>query len=153
MRRNDPLSRLVADARRGVSGLSDALAAFPEIDLYDPEWTSTGTAPDIGDGALAGEFGRMGRLIWFRASLVLGAGSTLGTGNYRISLPVDGDVPFSGTFSAQGIAGLGNAGVWRQATTSTVALYEPDQATQFNASTTGLDAGDEVTVSGLYLAA
>ena len=55
---------------------------------YTPAWTSTGTAPALGNGTLTGAYERVGNTVSLRAVLTLGSTSTVGTGTYRLSLPV-----------------------------------------------------------------
>lgn len=71
-----------------LHGLSDARTA------YTPSWTSTGTAPSLGNGTLTGNYAQCGKFAAYRAVLVIGSTTTLGTGAYRISLPT-GAVPLT----------------------------------------------------------
>lgn len=59
---------------------------------YSPAWTSTGTAPALGNGTLTGSYKQVGDTVHVRAVLTLGSTSTVGTGAYRLSLPVGGVV-------------------------------------------------------------
>jgi hypothetical protein len=54
---------------------------------YTPTWTSTGSAPAIGNGSLAGAYILAGKLCHFRASVTFGTTTTFGTGAYSIGLP------------------------------------------------------------------
>jgi hypothetical protein len=55
---------------------------------YAPAWTTTGTAPAIGNGTLTGQYSQDGKKIICRGALVLGSTSTVGTGTFIISVPV-----------------------------------------------------------------
>lgn len=55
---------------------------------YTPTWTSSGTAPAIGNGSLTGDYMRAGALVIFRIVLTMGGTTTYGTGTYSLSLPV-----------------------------------------------------------------
>jgi hypothetical protein len=55
---------------------------------YTPAWTSSGTAPALGNGTLTGAYSQWGKVVNFRFDLTLGSTSTMGTGSYRFSLPV-----------------------------------------------------------------
>lgn len=56
---------------------------------YTPAWTSTGTAPAIGNGTITGAYQQVGKMVLgFRISIVFGSTTTYGTGNYLLSLPV-----------------------------------------------------------------
>lgn len=57
-------------------------------DSYTPAWTSTGTAPALGNGTLTGFYKQVGKTVHVRIVLTLGSTSTVGTGTYRLSLPV-----------------------------------------------------------------
>lgn len=67
-----------------LHGLTDAMSSYPVA------WTSTGSAPAIGNGYLYGEYARAGKLAYGRISLTLGSTTTIGTGEYRWNLPVPG---------------------------------------------------------------
>lgn len=58
------------------------------LQSYSPAWTSSGTAPAIGNGSLTGQYliPSAGVVIVF-VHMVLGSTSTVGTGSYRWSLP------------------------------------------------------------------
>ena len=67
----------------------DNLLALGDVwTSYTPTWTSTGTAPAIGNGTQVGGYINPGKLVVFRAKITMGSTTTFGTGNYRIALPV-----------------------------------------------------------------
>lgn len=72
---------------------------------YFPTWTSTGTAPALGNATVAAKYARIGRTIIYQGRITFGTTSTYGTGNYRLSLPVTAkaitDVFVIGELSAQ----------------------------------------------------
>lgn len=55
---------------------------------YTPAWTSTGTAPAIGNGSLVGRYERVGRTVHVSAKVIGGSTTTWGSGHYVLSLPV-----------------------------------------------------------------
>lgn len=55
---------------------------------YTPTWASSGTQPVVNNGAIAGRYIRIGKLVIFQMSLTMGTTTTFGTGNYSFSLPV-----------------------------------------------------------------
>lgn len=55
---------------------------------YTPTWTSSGTAPSLGDGNISGRYLQIGKTVFVRLHLVLGSTTTTGSGNWRFSLPV-----------------------------------------------------------------
>jgi hypothetical protein len=57
-------------------------------DTYTPAWTSSGSAPAIGNGTLSGKYIQRGKWVTGQARLIIGSTSTIGTGSYRLSLPV-----------------------------------------------------------------
>ena len=57
-------------------------------EAYTPAWTSTGTAPAIGNGTLIGRYFRINKLVIASVTWTAGSTTTFGTGNYRISLPI-----------------------------------------------------------------
>jgi hypothetical protein len=61
---------------------------YPQYFAYTPAWTTTGTAPAIGNGTLSGSFSIIGKTCAFRVSWLAGSTTTFGTLNYRFSLPV-----------------------------------------------------------------
>lgn len=61
---------------------------YPGWFAYTPSWTSSGTAPAIGNGTLDGRFTIVGKLIAVRARIVAGSTTTFGTGTWALSLPV-----------------------------------------------------------------
>lgn len=64
---------------------------------YTPAWTSTGTAPAIGNGAITGKFMQFGKVGFFTGDLLSGTTTTYGTGIYRFSLPVGWSMAGSGS--------------------------------------------------------
>mgnify|MGYP001571216159 CR=1 FL=1 len=54
---------------------------------YTPAWTSSGTAPAIGNGTIAGRYMKIGRTVLCHINVIFGSTSTYGTGNYSFSLP------------------------------------------------------------------
>jgi len=54
---------------------------------YTPTWTTTGTAPALGNGSLAGEHTLRGDECTVRINMILGSTTTVGTGQWRWALP------------------------------------------------------------------
>lgn len=73
------------------TGAEAALAGSAVIgstSTYTPSWTSSGTAPSIGNGTLSGRYVLIGsQLLWLAIHFVYGSTSSAGTGNYSLSLP------------------------------------------------------------------
>jgi hypothetical protein len=80
------LEGLATSANTAIDAIGDAMEGA--WSSYSPAWTSTGTAPALGNGSLTGHYKQVGNTVHLRTTLVLGGTSTIGTGVYRISLPV-----------------------------------------------------------------
>lgn len=119
---------------------------------YTPAWTSTGTAPALGNGTSVGGYIQYGELVSVWGKITFGSTSTFGTGTYRLSLPVTADTAMvaafgpvylrdaatadyigvgvlvtGGTFGVNGLAGSGTNTVWTP--TSPVTLANLDSIT------------------------
>ncbi len=51
-------------------------------------WTSSGTAPALGNGTWNAAYCQIGKLVHFRIQITMGSTTTFGTGAYRLALPV-----------------------------------------------------------------
>ena len=69
---------------------------------YTPLWKSDGTQPSLGNGTLSGRYIKIGRTVHGQIRMTIGSTTTLGTGNWRWSLPV----PEAGVFAWQVIGVL-----------------------------------------------
>lgn len=69
---------------------------------YTPTWTTTGTAPSLGNGTLNGYWTRIGRFVHCTIELIAGSTTTFGTGVFKFGLPVTG-VQRSNTGAAWGL--------------------------------------------------
>lgn len=63
---------------------------FPDRFAFTPTWTSSGSAPSIGNGTFTGYFSMVGKKVYLRFKFVGGSTTTWGTGSYFINLPVAG---------------------------------------------------------------
>jgi len=59
-------------------------------DSWTPVWTSSGSAPAIGNGTLTGSTLKVGKTCFFRIKFVGGTTTTWGTGTYYITVPFAG---------------------------------------------------------------
>jgi hypothetical protein len=73
----------------GVSNTGNlASATLDQTNVsYTPTWTSTGTQPVLGNGAITGSYDRNGKDIHAFGQLIIGSTTTFGTSVYRFSLP------------------------------------------------------------------
>jgi hypothetical protein len=58
---------------------------------FTPTWTSTGSAPSLGNGTISGRYMRAGKLVIYRGRLDMGSTTTFGTGIWNFSLPATFD--------------------------------------------------------------
>jgi hypothetical protein len=56
---------------------------------YTPSWTAATTNPSLGNGSATGRVMQIGKMVHFAAHIVAGSTTTYGSGQYRISLPVN----------------------------------------------------------------
>lgn len=54
---------------------------------YTPAWTSSGSAPSIGNGVLLGRYRRSGTTLHLQQRLAIGSTTTVGSGYIRLGLP------------------------------------------------------------------
>lgn len=57
-------------------------------DTFTPTWTSSGSAPSIGNGTFTGQYLKVGKIVFVQFSFVGGSSTTWGTGTYYINYPV-----------------------------------------------------------------
>jgi hypothetical protein len=69
------------------SGQTTGLQWVGNITAFTPSWSSTGTAPSLGNGQLAMYYQRYGKMCFVRMYFQVGSTSTFGTGTYLFSLP------------------------------------------------------------------
>ncbi len=69
---------------------------------WTPTWTTSGTAPAIGNGTLTGTYLQIGKLVFFDMLLTAGSTTTFGTGRFTFTLPA---TPAS-TASVSGLSGV-----------------------------------------------
>ena len=67
--------------------IRDFANAFGAWASYTVAWGSSGTAPAIGNGTIAGAYSQVQKTVMFRAQMTTGSTSTYGTGAYSITLP------------------------------------------------------------------
>lgn len=55
---------------------------------YVPVWTSSGTAPALGNGTSIARYSQMGKFVVYQGKITFGSSTTFGTGTYFFSMPV-----------------------------------------------------------------
>jgi hypothetical protein len=69
------------------TGVTDGNQIYIPQQQYTPTWTTSGTAPAIGDGTLNGAWRREGELVHVNIRFEAGSTTTFGTGLFEFSLP------------------------------------------------------------------
>jgi hypothetical protein len=129
---------------------------------YTVSWTSSGTAPVIGNGTLTGRFCVIGDTVHFSIKLTGGTLTTWGTGNYSFSLPVTaaatadmvgtcfvGDSSVGSAGYSLGVAFTGGSATTAQAYTGN----EGGAAAISSANPQTFATGDRIWITGTYEAA
>lgn len=62
---------------------------FNGVREYTPEWTATTTNPTIGNGTLRGVYLTGLGMCWASIELIIGSTTTLGSGTYELTVPLD----------------------------------------------------------------
>jgi len=118
---------------------------------YTPTWSSSGSAPALGNGTIVGGFRREGTTLHVRGKLNVGSGSTVGTGDLRISLPsgLTACAAAQQTMAAFWYdAGVGvNPGVCIAQASAAYVVFNFGGGVTF-AATSGLANGDEINFAG-----
>lgn len=138
------LATAVADAAANLAAAEAALTAdIADIGStwtpYTPTWTTSGTQPVIGNGALKGIWSRIGDLVRVRITLILGSTSTVGTNTWAFGLPPGQVATYDSAFSPWPI--------W----TGTAAMRDVSAFNYYHATCVAGSAGD--SVSALYSSA
>jgi hypothetical protein len=92
--------------------VSDALAWT----TYTPSWTASTTNPVIGNGTITGRYKAIGKTVFVSVKINMGTTTTYGTGQWRVSLPVDA---FSASSAILPTVFLDNGFNWFQGTSYT----------------------------------
>jgi len=141
-------TKLNTEIRDAFTGIQAAWTS------YTPTWTSTGTAPSLGNGAISGRYLQIGKTVFVRIALQTGSTSTYGTGAYSFSLPLTANLS---TWDAAGsCAIMDNSGSNRYGFTailsSTTAVSAADGTGVRPTATTPLTfaTGDRITFQLAY---
>lgn len=94
---NPPPSGAIAEGQLWYSTVDDKINIYDGVNhhtvwsrewiSYTPTWTSTGTAPSLGNGTLIGRYIKIGKLVHVFIRLTWGSTTSAGTGDYSFSLP------------------------------------------------------------------
>lgn len=124
---------------------------------YSPALTATTTNPTLGNSTLAGQYVRIGDLVYFRIQLTIGSTFTAGTGVYLLSLPVASAVGANFAIGSGFIlnSALRKPVVPSSESTTTVRMIRCSNETAVDNTGPGAAwaTGNVATISGVYLAA
>jgi hypothetical protein len=95
----------------GGSGGGSSTGVMPSWQDFTPVWTTTGTAPSLGNGTLEGKWLHYGKMVIVKFHFAAGSTTTFGTGTWRFSLPIQPVLPSTSYDFAGGEAYLENNGV------------------------------------------
>lgn len=96
---------------------------------YTPSWTSSGTAPAVGNGSITGRYAQVGKFVFCTGILTMGSTTTFGTGTWSISLPVTAATSTNGIYVGpaylhdNSLIAARRTGVAAPATTTTMVFY------------------------------
>jgi hypothetical protein len=146
-----------ADVVNNLKEIGDAWTA------YTPAWTASTTNPTIGNGTIVGRWISAGKMVLFKIQVTIGTTTTLGTGNYSITLPTAAHFryeTFSGTL--RDVSASVTWPIMGEVNVSTkddlIIRRFPTTAGNDFANTSGtapvaLASTDAITISGCYEAA
>jgi hypothetical protein len=77
---------------------------------YTPTWSSTGSAPSIGNGSIVGKWWRQGQTVYFSILLTAGSSTTFGSGAWKFTVPIAIESSGSLSFVVSGVAVDNSAG-------------------------------------------
>src|SRR5687767_10026227 len=102
-----------ADITDSANDHEDRLGALEGVAWvsYTPAWTTSGSAPTLGNGTLTGRYRQPPGtgLVIAEVQFIVGSTSNIGTGEFRFSLPLDADT--TATSFSVGPAWLLDSGV------------------------------------------
>jgi hypothetical protein len=86
--------------------------AIGKLTSYTPSWTASTTNPVIGNGVIQGRYIALEEWCWVSVQISVGTTTTVGSGNYSVSLPFAGSTLSGGTEQNLAVA-LNHLGVAR----------------------------------------
>lgn len=70
-----------------LHGVSDSWVDFSS----GVAWSSSGTAPVIGNGSVAASYTQVNKLVIYKGKITMGSTTTFGTGSWAVAIPVAGN--------------------------------------------------------------
>lgn len=103
---------------------------------YTPTWSSTGSAPSLGNGTLVGSYRYVGGLVYARITLTFGTTTGAGTGGWRMTLPVtavEASAPVGGGIRCVDASPTATylSGLYLESTTVVLGLFQSTTANEF----------------------
>lgn len=133
------------------------LANFVAWTDYTPTWTTTGTAPSIGNGTLEGRYCRIGNVVFFHIYLDFGSTTSAGTGNWSFALPVSVGSNVNTLFPVscymRDTTGFGWGSTANRAGNTILPLYIDSSSHLVNVTATSpftWTTGDDLHIAGSY---
>jgi hypothetical protein len=107
--------------------ISDLLTALTDAwTSYTPTWSTTGTAPALGNGTLVGKYKQIGKTVKVYIALTAGSSTTFGSNTFTFALPVAAaNTRLTGVAQCFDSSAAGNrcAGALDLVTSTTVDIY------------------------------
>jgi hypothetical protein len=89
-------NKTISGSSNALSNIAYSSTAATAWTSYTPVWSSSGSAPGLGNGTLTGAYVQVGKIVHFRIRLRAGSTTTFGTGSFRFTLPVETVAVFTG---------------------------------------------------------
>lgn len=95
---------------------------------FTPTWTGSSSNPAIGDGTIAAKYIQIGKTVFFRIKITFGSTSTVGSGNYILTLPVTAATAYAqndpiGVYQGEDVGSASNSGITVINTTGTLRAF------------------------------
>jgi hypothetical protein len=84
---NSTRFRAIGNYQAGAGTATTSLNTDFDSVFFQPVWTAASVNPVIGNGSINGAFSRSGQRVKYTVLLTIGSTTTLGTGNWLISIP------------------------------------------------------------------
>lgn len=152
---NDAFTAIETWANGNIDATNFVAALSGAFTTYTPTWTTSGTAPAVGNGTLTGRYWNFGKLVVVRIYLLAGSTTTFGTGVWSFALPFAALDGTAQSLSGVGIAAANLAPVGGYIATGGATTVAPFVQSANGASVTYAvpatwTSGDHLTLQGVY---
>jgi hypothetical protein len=147
---------LVRSHLQQLAETADAAIGGSAWPAYTPTWTTTGTAPSLGNGTWDARSVKIGKTVHFTIALTWGSTTNGGTGGWRITLPYTprlSRVTFYGEALDTGVSARPAAAVWETATGAFLSIVTQSDTAQAAVTATApftWGTGDRLYIGGTY---